>query len=118
MASCTSSSSTQASTSVLTCEDIAVSAPLPLSHACSAEAGSGVHVLGRLPASEADFGEGILLTKLGPDTAIGFVFFFGAGVGMRVRGAQNLASSPLSMAKRPLPAFPALACRQHCGSGT
>lgn len=117
MASCKSRISTQGSTSVLTCEDVVVSAPLSLSDACSAWAGSGVHALGRLPASEAAFGEGILLTKVGPDTATGFAFFLGAGVGMRVRGAQNLASSPLSIANRPLPGFPVLACRRHCGSG-
>ena len=109
---------TAGSISVLTCEDVAGSAPIPSSDACSAGAGSGVRALGRLPASEADFGEGILLMKVGPGTATGLVFCLGAGVGMRVRGAQNLASSPFSMANRPLPGFPALACRQHSRSGT
>ena len=75
---------------------------------------SGVHVLDGPPVSEDDFGEGILLTKLGAGagTVTALDFFLGAGVGMRVFGAQNLALSSFSIARRPLPGLP-LACRQE-----
>ena len=65
------------------------------------------------PGSEDDFGEGILLTKLGAGTVTALDFFLGAGVGMRVFGAQHLALSSLSSARRPLPGLAPLACRQQ-----
>lgn len=70
-------------------------------------------MLGGPPISEDDFGEGILLTKLGAGagTVTALDFFLGAGVGMRVFGAQHLALSSFSIARRPLPGLAPLACR-------
>ena len=67
------------------------------------------------PVSEDAFGEGILLTKVGggAGTVSALDFFLGAGVGMRVFGAQNLALSSFSNARRPLPGLAPLACRQQ-----
>ena len=62
---------------------------------------------------EEVFGEGILLTKSGAGTVTALVFLRGAGVGMRVLGAHNFALSSFSMARRPLPGFPPLACMQQ-----
>lgn len=88
-----------------------LSASLASSEACVVLSGSGVHTLGSPP--EEVFGEGILLTKIGAGTVTALVFLRGAGVGMRVLGAQNFALSSFSMARRPLPGFPPLACRQQ-----
>jgi hypothetical protein len=88
-----------------------LSASLASSEACAVLSGSGVHTLGSPP--EEVFGEGILLTKFGAGTVTVLVFLRGAGVGMRVLGAHNFALSSFSMARRPLPGFPPLACMQQ-----